>query len=486
MDVKIAGLPDVGAPGVSRADLPGAAGVDGEVVDAPGGDVPGGGVPGGAGGATDLKERLAAALDAVRQRSLALLAPLDEPALLRQHSPLMSPLVWDLAHVGNYEDLWLVRALGYTGVDPGLDEIYDAFRHVRADRPRLALLGPAEARRYISRVRGRALDILDGIELDPAIPLLAEGFVVGLVVQHEHQHDETMLATLQLMGGDGYRPVAPAPPTPTAGVPRPPGEVLVPAGTFAMGTDDEGWAYDNERPQHVVDLPAFWIDTWPVTNARFQVFIDDRGYERQELWCPEGWAFQMQARLEGPMFWRREGPGTWSRNRFGWVEDVPPDEPVQHVCWYEADAFARWAGRRLPTEQEWEKAARWSPAPLSSRSRSRFAWGDAEATPERANLGGRHFRPAPVGAYPAGAAPCGAQQLIGDVWEWTASDFRPYPGFATFPYREYSEVFFGPDYKVLRGGSWATDPSALRSTFRNWDYPLRRQIFAGFRCARDA
>jgi gamma-glutamyl hercynylcysteine S-oxide synthase len=435
---------------------------------------------------TDLLERSAQALDVVRQRSLALLAPLDDPALLRQHSPLMSPLVWDLAHVGNYEDLWLVRAAGgRRGVEPDLDEIYDAFRHVRADRPSLPLLGPADARRYIARVRDRALDILDGLDFDPSRPLLADGFVIGLVVQHEHQHDETILATLQLMDGDGYRPVAPAPPSPPSGLQGPGTEVLVPAGPFAMGTDDDAWAYDNERPQHLVDLSAFWIDTWPVTNARFQAFIDDRGYQRPELWSPDGWAFQLEARLEAPKFWRRQGRGSWSRNRFGWIEDVAPDEPVQHVSWYEAEAFARWAGRRLPTEQEWEKAARWSPESAASGAR-RFPWGNGDPTPERANLAGRHFRPAPAGAYPEGAAPCGAEQLIGDVWEWTASNFGPYPGFASFPYREYSEVFFGDAYKVLRGGSWATHPSAVRTTFRNWDYPIRRQIFAGFRCARDA
>jgi iron(II)-dependent oxidoreductase len=227
------------------------------------------------------------------------------------------------------------------------------------------------------------------------------------------------------------------------------------------------------------------MDTWPVTNAAFQHFIEDRGYQRPELWSPAGWEFCSQSRLDGPRFWRRDGARAWVRTRFGWVEEVPPDEPVQHVSWYEADAFARWAGKRLPTEQEWEKAARCSPQPDGAPDR-RFPWGNGPAVPEVVNLAGRHFRPASVGAYPQGASPCGAEQLLGDVWEWTASDFGPYPGFTSFPYREYSEAFFGPEYKVLRGGSWATHPSALRATFRNWDYPIRRQIFAGFRCARDA
>jgi iron(II)-dependent oxidoreductase len=171
------------------------------------------------------------------------------------------------------------------------------------------------------------------------------------------------------------------------------------------------------------------------------------------------------------------------RRRFGVVEPVPGDEPVVHVCWYEADAYARWVGRRLPTEAEWEKAARHDPAAERSR---RYPWGDAEPGPEHANLGQRHLQPAPAGSYPAGQSPHGVRQLIGDVWEWTSSDLAPYPGFTAFPYKEYSEVFFGPDYKVLRGGAFGVDPVACRATFRNWDYPIRRQIFSGLRTARDA
>ena len=188
---------------------------------------------------------------------------------------------------------------------------------------------------------------------------------------------------------------------------------------------------------------------------------------------------RIRAGLTAPLFWSWDGG--WVRTSFGVPEPVIPNEPVLHVCWYEADAYARWAGRRLPTEAEWEKAARWDPA--AGRSR-RYPWGDADWTPERANLGQRHLRPAPAGAYPDGAAPCGARQLIGDVWEWTSSDFLPYPGFTAWPYKEYSEVFWGPEYKVLRGGAFGVSPVACRGTFRNWDYPIRRQIFAGFRTAR--
>ncbi len=395
----------------------------------------------------------------------------------------MSPLVWDLAHIGNYEELWLLReAAGARAIDPTLDDMYDAFRHPRPNRPALPLLGPAEARRYIAEVRGRVVDALQDVDLDGGgnRPLLTGGFVYGMVVQHEHQHDETMLATLQLMDGPGYRPLAPSPPAaPADALPE---EVEVPAGPFTMGTDDDGWGYDNERPAHVVDLAAFRIDTAPVTNRKYTRFVEDGGYDDAHWWGQAGWAWRIREDLRHPQFWRAEGGGSWSRNRFGWHEDLPLDEPVQHVCWHEADAFARWAGRRLPTEAEWEKAASWTPV----GAKHRWPWGDEDPGPSTANLGGGHYRPAPAGAYPGGASAVGCRQMIGDVWEWTSSDFEPYPGFATFPYREYSEVFFGSGYKVLRGGSWATSPLAVRNTFRNWDFPIRRQIFAGFRCARDA
>jgi len=427
-----------------------------------------------------LKDAVAARLTDSRRRMLTLLEPLADHDLRRQHSPLMSPLVWDLAHVGNYEDVWLLRGLELEGVGERYDHLYDAFRHPRRDRPQLPLLGPAEARAYISSVRGRVLDALDQVELDRGVRLLEDGFVYGMVVQHEHQHVETMLATLQLKAGPVQLPAVEPPPKGAIAMPA---EVLVDAGPFVMGTDTDPWAYDNERPGHEVHVDAFFLDTAPVTNRAFLEFIDGGGYHDARWWTEDGWAWCREAGLEHPEFWRREGASSWSVLRFGRRVALDLAEPVQHVCWYEADAYARWRGRRLPSEAEWEKAASWDPA--RSRKR-RYPWGDAAPDATLANLGQRHHGPAPVGAYPRGASAYGCAQLIGDVWEWTASDFTAYPGFRSFPYREYSEVFYGPDYKVLRGGSWATDPIAMRNTFRNWDYPIRRQIFAGFRTARDA
>jgi len=388
----------------------------------------------------------------------------------------MSPLVWDLAHIGFFEELWLVRRVG--GEPPILDrdELYDAFEHERSERATLPLLSPAEAREYLERVRERALAVLERVELDPADPLLRDGYVGALVVQHEQQHVETMLATLNLRDAE-YPFTDPAPP------PRAPAaaaEVFVAGGAFAMGTRDRTAAYDNERQEHAVEVAPFWIDSAPVTNRAYLAFMEDGGYDEGRLWGDAGWSWRQETGAAQPGFWERAGDGSWTRARLGRREEVPLDEPVQHVCWHEADAFARWAGRRLPTEAEWEKAASWE---AGGRKR-RFPWGEAAPDEQRANLAVR-FGPAAAGSLPAGESPCGARQMIGDVWEWTASDFRAYPGFESFPYAEYSEVFFGDEYKVLRGGSWATHPAAIRTTFRNWDYPIRRQIFAGFRTARD-
>ncbi|ROQ59502.1 iron(II)-dependent oxidoreductase [Streptomyces sp. 840.1] len=427
-----------------------------------------------------LRERAVAALLTARERTTLLTDSVDDNELIAQHSPLMSPLVWDLAHIGNQEELWLLRNVGgREAMRPDIDGLYDAFEHPRATRPSLPLLAPAEARSYAAEVRGRALDVLGATPLGGR-PLLRSAFAFGMIAQHEQQHDETMLITHQLRSGPAALS-APEPPRATDAAALH-AEVLVPGGPFTMGTSTEPWALDNERPAHRREVPAFFLDTAPVTCGAYRAFIEDGGYTEQRWWAPEGWAMVREHELTAPQFWRREA-GQWLRRRFGVTEPVPADEPVLHVSWYEADAYARWAGRRLPTEAEWEKAARHDPA--TGRSR-RFPWGDEEPTPERANLGQRHLRPAPAGAYPAGRSPSGAGQLIGDVWEWTSSDFLPYPGFAPFPYREYSEVFFGPGHKVLRGGSFAVDAVACRGTFRNWDLPVRRQIFSGFRTARDA
>jgi iron(II)-dependent oxidoreductase len=416
-------------------------------------------------------EAVARGLAEARARTLAL-TDLDESELTAQHSPLMSPLVWDLAHIGQQEDLWLLRGgnAATQGLLPAnIERLYDAFEHPRVERVALPLLPPDQARSYLSDVRGRVLDRLGTAE---------QHFPFVMVEQHEQQHVETMLATHQLRSGEPVLGVgAPLP----SGRPLADEWVLVPAGPFVLGVDaaDEPASLDNERPAHVVDLPAFRIARVPVTNAQWQRFVDDGGYDDPHWWSPRGWEHRTRAGLRRPLFWTADG----ARRRFGVVEEIPADEPVQHVCWFEAEAYAAWAGARLPTEQEWEKACVWDPA---LRRRRAWPWGSAPPSTERANLGGEALRPAPVGAYPTGASAYGVEQLIGDVWEWTSSDFRPWPGFTPMLYRQYSAPFFGGDYKVLRGGSWAVAGSAIRPSFRNWDHPIRRQIFCGVRLAKDA
>jgi iron(II)-dependent oxidoreductase len=418
-----------------------------------------------------MHEQIARDLEAARRRTFAL-TDVDEPELMRQHHELMSPLVWDLAHVGQQEDLWLLRDGDgrREGLIPAaIESLYDAFEHPRAERPKLPLLPPRQARAYLHEVRGRVLDRLEQAN---------DTFPFGMVVQHEQQHDETMLATHQLRTG---------PPLLGSGSALPPGRpiahdpVLIPGGPFLLGVNrvDEPWSLDNERPAHIIDVPAFRIGRIPVTNAEWRAFIDDAGYDQPRWWSRAGWDHRLAADVSRPLFWSASN----TRRRFGVVEEIPPDEPVQHVGYFEAEAYAAWAGARLPTETEWEKACAWDP---STMSRRRWPWGESAPTAKLANLDGVALRPAAVGAYPDGASAYGVEQMIGDVWEWTSSDFAPWPGFTPMLYATYSEPFFGHDYKVLRGGSWGVAPSTIRPSFRNWDLPIRRQIFTGVRLAWDA
>jgi gamma-glutamyl hercynylcysteine S-oxide synthase len=412
---------------------------------------------------TDVRELLTEA----RQRTLALVENVSDEDLDRVHDPLMSPLVWDLGHIAAFEDLWLAqRTGGMKPLRPDLAVVYDAAETPRADRGDVPYLRRSEALEYMADTRARSLEVLDRVA--------RVGPVWEMVVQHEHQHNETMLQTLQLAEPGVYSPERRPLPSREAAS----GTVRIDAGAFPLGEPDAEFAYDNERPQHMVHVPAFEIDRTPVTNGAYLDFVEDGGYRRRELWTDEGWAWRETNAIERPLYWTDDG----RVRRFERIEPLDPELPVMHVSWYEADAYARWRGARLPTEAEWEKAASWDEAAGEKR---RFPWGDDAPDESVANLDQLGFDAAPAGAYPDGASPYGVLGMTGDCWEWTASDFVAYPGFRAWPYREYSEVFFGGPYKVLRGGSWATRPSVARTTFRNWDYPQRRQLFAGFRCAVD-
>jgi iron(II)-dependent oxidoreductase len=428
-----------------------------------------------------LRDALASLLAAVRARTLRLIVPLAEDDLRRQHDPLMSPILWDLGHIAAFEELWLFRRLvervGW-GEMPGM---FNPFEHPRATRGALALPSLEETLERLSSVRERVLELLARADLDGGDPLLAGGYVYRMVAQHECQHQETILQTLQLKQGEPY--AAPRERAFSAAVrPAPAGAmVYFPGGEVELGTDDRLTAYDNERPRHRVRLAPFWIDVAPVSNGEYLAFVEAGGYERREFWSEAGWAWLGEAGVKAPKYWEREGGGWWERTMDRRAA-LDPERPVCHVCWHEAEAYARSVGKRLPSEAEWEAAAAWDPVAGVAR---RSPWGDEAVSAEHANLEQLAFEPAPIGAYPENRSPIGCYGMIGDVWEWTSSEFTPYPGFSAFPYAEYSAPFFGAEYRVLRGGSWATAPLVARTTFRNWDYPIRRQIFSGFRCARD-
>jgi iron(II)-dependent oxidoreductase len=416
-------------------------------------------------------------LSAARERTLALVDPVCAEDLERVHSKLMSPLVWDLGHIAAFEDLWLVhRYGGESMVREDLADVYDAFETPRAQRGDLPYLHCAGAHEYLAEVRERALALIDQRGV-------GDGLLHELVIRHERQHNETMLQTVGLARLRDYDPRerADLPASASNGAHHTGLELVeVPTGEFELGAPPAGFAYDNERPRHSVDLPAFQIGRTPITNATFLSFVEGGGYERRELWTEEAWRWKQQYDITHPLQWTDDGR-EW---RIGGFEALDPDKPVVHVSWFEADAFARAHGARLPTEVEWEKAATWDQATGATR---RYPWGEERLIEQRhANVGQLGFGTAPAGAYADGAAPSGCLGMIGDVWEWTSTEFCGYPGFAAHPYREYSEVFFGDGYRVLRGGSWATSARVATPTFRNWDHPQRRQIFAGLRIAKDA
>jgi iron(II)-dependent oxidoreductase len=377
-------------------------------------------------------EQMLVAMDDARRGTLALVAPLGDEDLERVHSPIMSPLAWDLGHIAAYEDLWLGHRYG--GLEllrPDLAHLYDAFETPRMIRGEIDALRPADAKAYMAEVSARVSELICGRGID-------DGVLCEMVLRHELQHCETMRQTLAIAGllaeDEQARIAAPLSDE------HPHGWLTVRAGPFEMGAGRESFAYDNERPRHTVDVDEFAIARRPVSNASWLHFSEGGGYERREWWSREGWAWKEEHDIT-------HHPGVASGH---------PDAPACHVSWFEADAFARAHDARLPTEQEWEKAATWTQG-TSQRDGTATAIGGAPG------LSG-----------------------VGRVWEWTASRFDGYPGFQAHPYREYSEVFFGDRYRVLRGSSWATHPRVAGASFRNWDLPLRRQIFAGVRLARSA
>ncbi len=429
-------------------------------------------------------------LDA-RRRTLELVADLDDDQLMGPHLEIINPLLWEIGHLAWFYERWVLRhGCGEEPVRPDADDLWDSIAVAHDTRWDLALPRRDETMAYMSEVRDRVIRRLREAAATASGDEERLAYLVRYCVHHEDMHAEAFTYTRQTLGYPAP-PLTVAPPGEPPGGPEAAGDAAagdarIPGGPFRLGADpgSAGFAFDNEKWAHEVELEPFAISRTPVTQAEFAAFVEDGGYSTDELWGREGLEWRRENDVSGPLYWKREG-GRWERRRFDRWVPLEPDHPMCHVSWYEARAYCRWAGRRLPTEAEWEAAASAEPDGEGGRSasRRRYPWGGSLPGPERANMDWRHRGTVPVGALPAGESAFGCRGMIGNVWEWTATTFGPYPGFEPDMYEAFSEPWFG-DRKVLRGGAWPTRSRMIRNTLRNYFTPGRRDVYAGFRtCA---
>ncbi len=417
---------------------------------------------------------VAAFLQDVRRRTLALVEDLSDAQLRVPLLPIINPILWEIGHAAWFQEKWALRHL--RGLPPVLahgDSLYDSAAVAHDTRWDLALPSRADTLAYMQEVLDRVIGRL------PDVLTEQEAYFHWLPCMHEDMHDEAFTYTRQTLGyaapnfGSAPAPIESGQPAPAANDDAG-GDVEVRGGEFLLGaTPGEVFVFDNEKWAHPVRVEPFRIARAAVTNSQFADFVDDGGYKRRELWSNDGWAWREKARAEHPVYWSRDAAG-WHQRHFNQVRLLPRALPIIHVNWFEAEAWCRWAKRRLPTEAEWEFAA-------ATTEKRRYPWGEAPPAPERANLDARALDCVPVSAHAAGDSAGGCRQTLGNVWEWTASAFAPYPGFVVDPYKEYSEPWFTSDYRVLRGGCWATRSRLIRNTWRNFYTRDRRDVFAGFR-----
>ncbi len=439
----------------------------------------------------ERKEEIRAGLEVARRRTFWLLGLVSDDFLKVRVHDFYSPIGWHFGHIGMMEEYWAVtRAAGCLPLDERLSFLFANIPDNPKDN-RVHLPERYEIEAYLSTTRRRALELLKEADLDSPAPLLRDGYAWEFACQHELQHQETIAELLQLIHKemDTSRSVGAA----LCGRPQRGGRAVlcgrpydarstdmipIAGGEFWMGSDDPH-GYDNEKRAHRVRVEPFALDRTHVTVTQWRAFISDGGYERPELWSAEGWEWREQEGAVCPEYWLApEENGYYGP--LG-LRPMHPEEPVSSVSWYEADAYARWAGKRLPTEAEWELAARYDP---DSGTTHLYPWGDEQPDTARACFWLDRWAPDPVGSHRAGASSNGVLDLAGGVWEWTSTPFLPYPGFEAYPYDGYSTEHMNGRHYVCRGGSWATAARILRSSFRNWYVPTYRQGFLGLRCAR--
>jgi iron(II)-dependent oxidoreductase len=428
---------------------------------------------------------LAGVVQDTRARTLALVADLEEAQFEVPQLGLVNPFRWELGHVTFFYEAFVLQMLGQTTpLLAGAEDLYDSFKIDHEDRWSLPLPSREQTFAYMQRVLDAVVERLHG-----HTPSASETYLYLLSVLHEDMHGEALTYMRQTLS----YPVPQLDGLSTADLPAAlgrgpwPGDVDVPGGAFSLGaTPDQPFVFDNEKWAHVVDVAPFRMARAPVTNAEFAAFVEDGGYQRRDWWSYQGWVWRTKARAQHPFYWQRDGQG-WLQRHFDTLVPLAPHAPVVHVTWYEAEAYCQWAGRRLPTEAEWEMAASAEPTAdgrgITGRKR-RYPWGDEPPTPAHANLDTRVVRCVDVAAFPAGDSAFGCRQMAGNIWEWTASAFYPFPGYLVDePYREYSAPWFGYR-KVLKGGAWATRARLAYNTYRNFFPPARHDVYAGFRtCA---
>jgi ergothioneine biosynthesis protein EgtB len=441
---------------------------------------------------------LAVALQEARRRTLDLVSDLSDTQLMGPHLPIVNPLLWEIGHAAWFQEFWVLRH--FRGEPPILadgDRMYDSARVGHDTRWDLPLPSRAGTLEYMQQVLAR---VIESNELGKRVTAAEhEAYFLILALFHEYMHTEAFTYTRQTLGYSAPRFEA-MPARDQGSESQAASSILepsrrdaaIPGGSFSLGSSaSAAFVFDNEQWAHRLNVKPFAISRTAVTNAEFATFVEDAGYRRPELWTKEGWQWRERVDARHPVYWQAASKGGtaggWLRRNFDQWLPLELDHPVLHVSWYEADAYSCWANRRLPTEAEWEMAASAEPASdgrsLAGRKRT-FPWGEAPPSAERANLDWRAMGCLSANALPASDSAFGCRQMIGNVWEWVATDFGPYPGFVAGPYKEYSAPWFG-DHKVLRGGCWTTRSSMIRNTYRNFYKPDRRDVFAGFRtCAR--
>ena len=407
-------------------------------------------------------------------RTIELLQELNAEQLIGPKLEIVNPLRWEIGHVAWFHEYFILRRkYGRGTLHERSDKVYDSIAIHHETRWDLPLLEMDETLQYITDVEHALLDRLDG-----GMASEQDSYLYQFTTFHQDMHNEAYTYSRQTLGF----------PTPDFALAKAedapggayPGDASIPGGTFNIGNPkDAPFVFDNEKWAHPLTVAPFKMAKAQVSNAEFAAFADDGGYEEERFWDDVGWQWRSQGDVIHPVYWLPDGHGKWGLRRFDTVIDLPPDQAVIHVSWFEAQAYCRWAGRRLPTEAEWEFAATTD----GHGGKRAYPWGDETPGAAHANLDGRALGTIDVGARPAGDNIHGVRQLIGNVWEWTETTFSPFPGFAPDDYKEYSEPLFGAT-KVLRGGAWPTRGRMIDSTYRNFYGPERRDVLAGFRtCA---